>query len=524
MSTLRGESARRLATFAVSLRRYLRADADPEPSATRIARDLETRSARFLEFVQATINERPASPYAKLLRHAGIEPGDLVALVEERGVEGALERLRDAGVHVTPDELKGRVPIVRGSLVIESAGADFRNPLLGESVVALSGGTSGPPTPTVMVFDDLLEDAAYIRLWVEGAGLEGRPLVIWRGVPPSHSGLRGALRALHTGLRLESWSSPTPVAVRSRAPRDAVALRVAWTMALAHGTRLPWPRHVPLDRADVVARHLERCAAAGSPAVLDATAGAAVRACLAAARLGLDLSGTVVRTGGEPLTRDKAAAIARTGASASCHYAANEVGRIGFACADPRAIDDVHIAEGRIAVIPGEHPRGGDPRVLVSSISTTTKRVLLNVDIGDTAVLVRRTCGCPAGRAGLQLHAHTIRAAAKVTTDGTSILHGDLLELVERVLPSRFGGGPTDYQFVEGENDGVPQVSVVVSPRVGPVDEAEVVRTVLAHVGRGPTWRAMTAGVWRDGGTVVVERREPHATHSGKLHAFHRRT
>ena len=44
---------------------------------------------------------------------------------------------------MTPDELKGRVPIVRGSLVIESAGADFRNPLLGESVVALSGGTSG---------------------------------------------------------------------------------------------------------------------------------------------------------------------------------------------------------------------------------------------------------------------------------------------------------------------------------------------------------------------------------------------
>ena len=175
-------------------------------------------------------------------------------------------------------------------------------------------------------------------------------------------------------------------------------------------------------------------------------------------------------------------------------------------------------------MIPGEHPGESDPRVLVSSISTTTKRVLLNVDIGDTAVLVRRTCGCPAGRAGLRLHAHTIRAAAKVTTDGTSILHGDLLELVERVLPSRFGGGPTDYQFVEGENDGVPRVSVVVSPRVGPVDEAEVVRTVLAHVGRGPSWRGMTAGVWRDGGTVVVERREPHATHSGKLHAFHRQT
>ena len=163
------ESARRLGTFGASLHRYLRAGADVEPPAARVARDLETRSARFLAFVRTTIHERPRSPYAALLRHAGVEPGDLTGLVHENGVEGALEHLRDAGVHVTPDELKGHVPIVRGSLVVEPADADFRNPHLGESVVALSGGTSGPPTPTVMVFDDLLEDAAYIRLWVEGA-------------------------------------------------------------------------------------------------------------------------------------------------------------------------------------------------------------------------------------------------------------------------------------------------------------------------------------------------------------------
>jgi phenylacetate-coenzyme A ligase PaaK-like adenylate-forming protein len=518
------ESPRRLATFVSSLRRYLRAGADPEPPAVRIRRDLETRSDRFLAFVQAAIHDRPGSPYAAMLRHAGIEPGDVSALVDERGVDGALARLRDAGVHVTPDELKGRVPIVRGSLVIEPGAADFRNPQLGESIVVLSGGTSGPPTPTVMIFDDLLEDAAYLRLWVEGAGLEGRPLVLWRGVPPSHAGLRGAMRSLRTGLQLAQWLSPTPVAVRHRAPRDAVALRVAWTVALAHGTRLPWPRHVPLDDADVVAHHLERHAAAGRPAVLDATAGAAVRACRAAERLGLDVTGTVVRTGGEPLTASKAAAIAGVGAHASCHYQANEVGRIGFACTEPDAVDDVHIAEGRIAVIPGDVIDGGDPRVLISSISPMTKRVLLNVDLGDTAVLVRRNCGCPAGRAGLRLHANTIRAAAKITTDGTNILHTDLLELVEKVLPGRFGGGPTDYQLVEGEHRGVPRLSIVVSPRVGAVDEAEVVRTVLAHVGRGETWRGMTAGVWRDGGTLVVARREPHTTHVGKLQAFHRET
>jgi hypothetical protein len=372
-----------------------------------------------------------------------------------------------------------------------------------------------------MVFDDLVEDAAYVRLWIEGAGLDGRPLLLWRGVPPAHSGLRGALRSLRTGLRLERWWSPTPVAIRHRAPRDAVALRVAWAVTRAHGARLPWPRHVPLDDAGRVAEELRRFVAVGTPAVLDATAGAVVRACRAATERGLDLSGTVVRTGGEPLTHGKAAVVRRAGAVPACHYAANEVGRIGFACADPAATDDVHIAAGRIAVIPGDAPDGGDPRLLISSISRFTKRILVNVDIGDTGVLVRRACGCPAGAAGLDLHVHTIRAAAKITTDGTNILHSELLDLVEHVLPGRFGGGPTDYQLVSGEDEGVPRLRVVVSPRVGDVDADEVVRTVLGVIREGPTWRGMTAGVWRDGGTVRVVRREPHATHAGKVHAFH---
>jgi hypothetical protein len=513
-------NARRLRTFAGSLRRYLRTEIDPDPAA-RIRRDVETREERFLELMRAVVYELPGSPYRALLGHAGIEHGDAVALVREHGLEGALERMRQAGVHVTPDELKGRAPIVRGSLTIPVGAADFRNPNLGESVIVLSGGSSGPPSPTVMVFDDLVEDVAYLRLWVEGAGLVGRPLLLWRGVPPSHSGLRGALRAFRTGLRLERWWSPTPVAVRRRAPRDAVALRVAWPLARAYGLPLPWPRHVPLDDAWRVAEELARLAAAGRPAVLDATAGAVVRACRAATQRGLDLSGTVVRTGGEPLTVGKARAIEAAGAQPACHYSANEVGRIGIACADPAAIDDMHVAMGRVAVIPGDALDGGDPRVLISSISRLTKRILLNVDIGDTGVLVRRTCGCRAGAAGLDLHVHTLRAAAKITTDGTNILHSDLLHLVESILPGRFGGGPTDYQLVEAEEDGVPRVRIVVSPRVGIVDEDDVVRTVLGVVQEGPTWRGMTAGVWRDGGTVRVVRREPYTTHIGKVHAFH---
>ncbi len=507
--------ARKLGIFTRSLRRYLRTDLDAAAERERLTRELATREQRFLAFLSQAVYARPGSPYRALLGHAGIEHGDVHALCAERGLEGALGRLRAAGVHVSPEELKGRSPIVRGSLVLEPRIEDFLNPFV-RGLPSASGGSSGRPAPAVMTFDDLVEDAGYVRLWVAGAGLDSRPFVLWRAVPPARSGLRGALRSLRTGLRLEHWLSPTPVEVRSRAPRDVVALRVAWALARAHGSRLPWPRHVPLDEADEVAGVLARLAAEGRPAVLDATAGAVVRACRAAVARGLDLSGTVVRTGGEPLTAAKAEAIAQAGARPACHYAAHEVGRIGVACADAAEVDDVHVALGRVAVVAGEASR-----ILISSISATTPRVLLNADIGDTGVLVRRACGCPAGAAGLDVHVHTIRAAAKITTDGTSILHGELLELVERVLPARFGGGPTDYQLVEAEEDGVPRLHVVVSPRVGPVDEPDVVSTVLATVAEGAAWRAMTAGVWRDGGTVRVRRREPYRTAGGKLHAFH---
>lgn len=515
------EDVRRLAALAGSARRQSRTGRDPATGTDALVHDLATRETRFLDLLDRAVYRQPTSPLLALLRHAGAGHGDVRKLVRDDGLEGALERLRRAGVYVTLDELKGRTPITRGSLRLDITATDFENPIAPSGPRALSGGSTGRPTTSVLSFDDLTEDASYVRLWVTGAGLDGRPFLLWRSVPPSRSGLRGAFRSLHTGLRLVRWWSPTPVALVHRELRDAVALRVAWGIARASNARIPWPRHVPLDRADRVADAAAGLATAGTPAVVDATAGAIVRMSHAAAERGLDLAGTVVRTGGEPLTVQKRAAIEAVGARPACHYASHEAGRIGFACADPAVLDDVHVASGRVAIIPGAS-EGAATRLLLTSISRTTPRLLLNTDIGDSGVLERRACGCPAGALGLDLHVHTIRPTAKLTTDGTNIPHDELLDLVERVLPARFGGGPTDYQLIDAEERGIPRLWVVVRPRVGPVDEADVIRTVLAVVGEGPAWRGMTAGVWRDGGTVRVVRREPRVTHAGKVTPFHR--
>ena len=98
----------------------------------------------------------------------------------------------------------------------------------------------------------------------------------------------------------------------------------------------------------------------------------------------------------------------------------------------------------------------------------------------------------------------------------------DLQELVDAVLPGRFGGAPTDYKFAEMEVGGLPRVEVVVSPRVGAVDEVQVRKSVLQHLASLGEGGWLMAGVWEQGDALTVVRREPRATGVGKILALHR--
>ncbi len=98
----------------------------------------------------------------------------------------------------------------------------------------------------------------------------------------------------------------------------------------------------------------------------------------------------------------------------------------------------------------------------------------------------------------------------------------ELVTLLEVVLPGRFGGIPTDYQLVEEEEGGLQKVSLLVSPRVGTLDEEAVVSTVLRSLGACPPGAKRTmAELWREGQTLRVVRREPYATGSAKILPLH---
>jgi hypothetical protein len=76
--------------FRGQLPRFLHHPVTAAEARAAVAARLGRREADFLEHAHRAVYERPDSPYRALLRHAGVERGDLEALVRRDGLEGAL--------------------------------------------------------------------------------------------------------------------------------------------------------------------------------------------------------------------------------------------------------------------------------------------------------------------------------------------------------------------------------------------------------------------------------------------------
>ena len=112
-----------LARFGRGMRRFLAQPITPAQARSTILARLARRGATFLDILERAVFGYPRSPYGQLFRAAGCELGDVRALVRGDGIEGALARLRDAGVFVGFDEFKGATPAVRGSQTFDSGRA-----------------------------------------------------------------------------------------------------------------------------------------------------------------------------------------------------------------------------------------------------------------------------------------------------------------------------------------------------------------------------------------------------------------
>lgn len=510
--------------LARGLPRFLGSTLSPRDCRAIIEASLRERERNFLRLVRRAVYEAPQSPYRKLLRWAGIEYGDLERMVLSDGIESTLEKLFEAGVFVELDQFKGRQPIRRPNLTIEVTAESFDNPLLAPEFEVESGGSTGPRRRMKIDLDLLVYDAACRYFYFAASGVEQFPQGLWRGVPPDSSGLKQALIAAKLGRPVERWFSPVPVSWRPSSLGFAVVTQYAVWTGRRLAAAIPAPEHVPLNQPAPIARWLADKVRQGTPAVLSVSASNAVRVAIAAQGEGLDLTGTMFRVGGEPLTEAKTRVIEQAGARTFSAWSMAETGPLGGSCGNRATIDEVHLFQGKIAVF--QRPKllaDGETRVPALYLTTllpATPKIMLNLDTGDYGVLTRRSCGCLLEEIGFREHLHTIRNYEKLTAGGIQFLGSDIIELVETVLPARHGGHPTDYQIVEEQDGPVTDVKIRVSPRVELRDEDHVVQTVLRFLAARDAGGRLMAAFWEQGGTLRLERKEPYVTPAHKTPAI----
>jgi hypothetical protein len=160
---------------------------------------------------------------------------------------------------------------------------------------------------------------------------------------------------------------------------------------------------------------------------------------------------------------------------------------------------------------------------MLTSLTRSSPKILLNVEIDDFARVERRECGCTFGSLGMHTHLSSVRSFTKLTGEGTTVWGTDVVRAIEEVLPREFGGRSVDYQLLEAEDDRhITRLFLLASPAIGAVDEAKML-TRFKEV----TWNPGIDGadrspsVWQHGDTLRVLRRDPVATVAGKLLPFH---
>jgi hypothetical protein len=122
----------------------------------------------------------------------------------------------------------------------------------------------------------------------------------------------------------------------------------------------------------------------------------------------------------------------------------------------------------------------------------------------------------------LRTHLSDIRSFEKLNSEGVSYARANLLPIVERVLPRRFGGASIHYQLVEEEAaDTSTRMVLRVHPSIGPVDETALRQGFLQELARdGSLLDRYQAELLRRARAVTISRQPPIATTAGKILPF----
>lgn len=248
-----------------------------------------------------------------------------------------------------------------------------------------------------------------------------------------------------------------------------------------------------------------------------------VRVAAAALEHGLDIRGTLFLLGGEALTDAKLAVVEAAGCEAHARYTISELGPIGVGCRGMKG-NCVHTCLDSVAVISRRKvaPLSSVEvnSLLFTSLLPSAATVVVNVEMDDAGILGPARCGCALSRMGFGQQIDKIFSYGKLTGWGATLLGDDLLEILERRLPARFGGVPSDYQLVEREGTAQTEMELRVNPRLRPASEEEVKQFFLSQV-KGLWGGTLTQRMWVHSEAVRVIFAEPYSGLRGKVHPLH---
>lgn len=496
--------------------------ADEAKSLIRLR--LENREKDFLSLVKRNIYEQTASPYRTLLENAGCEWGDLQKLAYRDGLDSCLKELCRSGVYMTLDEFRGRREIKRGPVNFMVNTDQLRNPFARRDLPTRSSGSRSHGTQVIRDLAFVRDNSAALLAFLEARGSLSSEMASW-SVPGGVS-LSTLAKFYCAGTPPSRWFSQIDTSARDLSPRYRLSHQVLRLGGALAGIRIPPTRFVSLEEPSPILHWIADCLREGRTPHLFTFASSAVRLARSAAAAGMNLEGVQLTVSGEPATQARMDTIRRTGADVLPNMGAVELGHVADGCLKPEAPDDMHLSKDLLAVIqPGASDTSKDlpeNALLFTSLRSTTPLMTLNVSMGDHAVLTTRACACPLGKLGYDTHIQNVRSFEKLTTGGMAFLDTEIIRILEVDLPGRFGGGPTDYQLLEEEGgDGAPHLRLVVHPRIGPLDEAEVRSAFLKMIGSGPGAERLTSLLWKASSIVSVDRTVPQTTSTGKIHHMH---
>jgi len=520
--------------FVEGFRRFAEQRMTPEEALAKandsIRKRVLAREENFLSFVEKGIFQYACSPYLKLLERKRIQFNDLKTWVGKDGIERALRTLENEGVYFTVDEFKGKVPVVRDGIEFWCQEGMFDNPFLSYVYEVRSGATRSAGTRVRIDFDYLHQRSLYDALFLNMHGCLKAPIANWFPIFPGAPGINSSLRFADIGNPVQRWFSQVPEDQLNVNWEKKWGTKLIFTLGKLHGCRLAEPEYVGLDDALKVAEWAAAALQQHENCVVYTFASSAVRVCIAAAEKNLNIKGTKFLVTGEPLTPQKRTEIEAVGGAPVPVYGISEAGVIAAGCdqSHPQS-DHCHLYKDTTAIISHRqnvpHSDLFVESYLFTSLLYESPKILLNVGMGDYGEISSESCACVFGQVGFDACLNNIRSYEKLTGEGVTFVDTDFIRIVERDLPERFGGRSTDYQLVEKEDSrGFTHLQLLVSPRVGEIQETEVLDRFLSLLRRAEaspdSWSQSGTEMWKQSNMLQIVREFPFPTVSGKIMPF----